>query len=86
MLFLYNLFAFISYAVLRIVARFNHKIKLFVTGRKETFKKLENIKSFDKVFWIHAASLGEFEQAIPIIEQLKKKYTSHKIVVSFFSP
>ncbi len=86
MIFLYNIIIHISYFFLKIIAFFNPKIKLFINGRKETFKKLNVITSTDKVFWIHAASLGEFEQARPIIERLKKEYTTHKIVVSFFSP
>ena len=62
-------------------------MKLFIGGRKETFKKLENkISSKDRVIWIHCASLGEFEQGRPIIEKLKIKYPNHKIVLTFFSP
>lgn len=61
-------------------------MRLFVSGRKETFKKLSVLKPTDKVFWFHAASLGEFEQARPLIEQIKSTYKEHKIVVTFFSP
>jgi len=62
-------------------------MKLFVNGRKNVFQKLqEAIATTDKTIWIHCASLGEFEQGLPIIEQLKKQYLNHKIVVSFFSP
>lgn len=69
------------------MALFNPKIKLFISGRKTVFKKLqEHITQTDKVIWIHTASLGEFEQGLPIIEQLKKQYLNHKVVVSFFSP
>jgi len=70
-----------------VIALFNPKIKLFVDGRKTVFETLENaILKTDKTIWIHCASLGEFEQGLPIIEQLKKQYQSHKLVVSFFSP
>ncbi len=86
MLFIYNLIIHIVYFFTRIIALFNAKLKLFVDGRKETFRALESIKTNDKVFWIHAASLGEFEQARPIIEQLKSLYSDYKIVVTFFSP
>ena len=72
---------------LQIIALFNKKIKLFVDGRKETFQKLSNtISNTDKVVWIHCASLGEFEQGRPIIEKIRKTYTNHKIVLTFFSP
>jgi len=56
-------------------------------GRKNLFSELKaTINRDDHPIWIHCASLGEFEQGLPIIEQLKEKYTNHKIVVSFFSP
>ena len=61
---------FIASFLLPIVALFNKKIKLFVDGRKETFSKLSELKN-DEIIWFHAASLGEFEQARPIIEELK---------------
>ncbi|MDY0781004.1 3-deoxy-D-manno-octulosonic acid transferase [Tenacibaculum sp. IB213877] len=86
MSFLYNIAIHIASFLLPIVAIFNKKIKLFVNGRKETFSKLSSISPSDKVFWFHAASLGEFEQGRPIIERLKKLFPNHKIVVTFFSP
>ena len=87
MLFIYNLLTHLASYFLKIVALFNPKIKLFVNGRKTVFLILkEKIKPTDKTIWIHCASLGEFEQGLPIIEKLKLEYTSHKIVVSFFSP
>lgn len=44
------------------------------------------ISTEDKVIWIHAASLGEYEQAVPVMEGLKKIFPKHKILVTFFSP
>jgi 3-deoxy-D-manno-octulosonic-acid transferase len=62
-------------------------MKLFVDGRKETFAKLEkSISKNDAVIWMHAASLGEYEQGLPIIEKLKKEFPNYKILVTFFSP
>ncbi|XRE43557.1 3-deoxy-D-manno-octulosonic acid transferase [Tenacibaculum discolor] len=84
--FLYNLLLALVSTLLPIVALFNKKIKLFYQGRKETFSKLESISKTDKVVWFHAASLGEFEQGRPIIEELKELYSDYKIVVTFFSP
>ncbi len=86
MMFFYNLLVNLAYFILKIIASFNPKIKLFITGRKDTFNKLASIKTNDKVIWIHAASLGEFEQGRPIIERLKKEYPTYKIAVTFFSP
>ncbi|QOD60137.1 3-deoxy-D-manno-octulosonic acid transferase [Polaribacter haliotis] len=85
MKFLYDFAIFLASLFLPIVAIFNKKITLFVDGRKETFSKIEALKN-EKVIWFHAASLGEFEQARPIIEELKKKTKKHKILVTFFSP
>ncbi|TDQ21979.1 3-deoxy-D-manno-octulosonic acid transferase [Tenacibaculum caenipelagi] len=84
--FLYNLLLSIVSILLPIIALFNKKIKFFYEGRKETFSKLNSISKTDKVIWFHAASLGEFEQGRPIIEELKQLYTDYKIVVTFFSP
>lgn len=87
MLFLYNLIVFIVAFLLKIVALFSPKIRLFVNGRKDVFTILkENIKPSDKTIWFHAASLGEYEQGLPVIEKVKEKYPSHKIIVTFFSP
>lgn len=85
--FIYNLIAHIAWFHLKIAALFSSKMKLFVNGRKETFDILEKaISNSDSVIWMHAASLGEFEQGLPIIERLKKEYPSYKILVTFFSP
>ncbi len=87
MYILYNILIHIVRFFLRIIALFNKKLGLFVNGRKEVFSKLKNeISLGDKVIWIHCASLGEFEQGRPIIEKLKVKYPSFKIVLTFFSP
>jgi len=62
-------------------------MKLFVDGRKHVFHILkENISEKDQVIWMHAASLGEYEQGVPILEALKTKFPVHKILVTFFSP
>lgn len=62
-------------------------MKLFVEGRANWKGKLQSqVSEDDKVIWIHAASLGEYEQAVPVIEALKQKHPDYKIAVSFFSP
>nr|WP_313799752.1 glycosyltransferase N-terminal domain-containing protein [uncultured Allomuricauda sp.] len=85
--FLYNILINIAWVGLKVVALFNAKIKLFVKGRKNSFPILkEKIASNSKTIWIHVASLGEFEQGLPILERLRTKYPEHKLVLSFFSP
>jgi len=62
-------------------------MKLFVKGRKDVFKNIENnIKVTDKTIWFHCASLGEYEQGLPITEAIKIWNPEYKIVISFFSP
>lgn len=63
------------------------KLKLFVEGRTQWKQKLAaQVSENDKIIWFHAASLGEYEQAVPLINRLKTSHPSHKIAVSFFSP
>lgn len=84
---IYNILISIASFCLKIIAVFNRKIKLFVSGRKDVFKILnENIGLNDKTIWFHCASLGEFEQGLPIMQALKIAKPSYKLVVSFFSP
>ncbi|QCX01281.1 3-deoxy-D-manno-octulosonic acid transferase [Aggregatimonas sangjinii] len=85
--FIYNLIVQISWFHLKVVALFHPKIKLFVTGRKNAMGVLKQAFSKgDNVIWMHVASLGEFEQGLPVIEKLKEAYANHKILITFFSP
>jgi 3-deoxy-D-manno-octulosonic-acid transferase len=85
--FLYDIAINIVGFILRILAIFNKKIKLFVNGRKNVFQNLKlHFVDNDNVIWFHCASLGEFEQSRPIIEKLKDQYPAYKILVTFFSP
>lgn len=84
---IYNLLMQLVSFGLRIVALFSKKIKFFVEGRKNVFELLkEKLSAADKTIWFHCASLGEFEQGVPIMEAIKKLKPDHKIVISFFSP
>ncbi|MDC1161988.1 glycosyltransferase N-terminal domain-containing protein [Tenacibaculum sp.] len=86
MRFIYDFIIYIVSVFLPFIALFNKKIKLFVNGRSEILKKLAVLKEHDKIVWVHAASLGEFEQGRPIIEKIKTEFPDYKIVVTFFSP
>lgn len=86
-LFIYNILISLTGLLLRIVALFDKKIKLFVNGRKTVFAVLrQQIAPEDKVIWFHTASLGEFEQGLPVMEKVKTEFPDHKILVTFFSP
>lgn len=87
---LYNLFILpVFYLVLKVLSIFNNKIKKGFRGRKKLFEKLIiNFTGFNrknKLIWVHASSMGEFEQAKPIIEELKKN-EQIKVLATFFSP
>lgn len=70
-----------------IASFFDDKAKKFVEGRKDVFTTLSTkIDPQSKYVWIHAASLGEFEQGRPIIEKLKVLKPEYKILLTFFSP
>lgn len=77
------------YLGIRIGALFNRKINFAINGRKRIFEELIlNAASLDKtrkLIWFHSSSLGEFEQAKPIIERLKREINPN-ILVTFFSP
>lgn len=87
MFLLYNFIVLLATATVKILALFSPKMKLFVKGRTSVFSTLsEKIQPSDKTIWFHAASLGEYEQGLPVIEQIKTSYPNHKIVLTFFSP
>lgn len=66
---------------------FSKKMKLFVKGRQQTFATLQtSMTAKEPTIWFHCASLGEFEQGVPVMESLKKEFPEYKLVVSFFSP
>jgi len=86
----YNIFFIpVLYVILIFISTFSKKIRSGISGRKRIYEELIlNRLTLDlskKTIWFHSSSLGEFEQAKPIIEKLKKE-TDVKIVVSFFSP
>ncbi len=87
MLWFYNIGISLYAFGIRIASLFNPKAKLWIKGRKNIFDQLAAIDfSEATVVWIHAASLGEFEQGRPIIEQIKTDYPASKILLTFFSP
>ncbi len=72
---------------MKIFSLFNDKAKKGIQGRKESLRKVQTgFSKRDKVIWMHAASLGEYEQGLPVLEQLKYKLPDHKILITFFSP
>ena len=84
---LYNL-GIRSYRLLvKIASLRNPKARKLITGQKSIFPYLEkNVLKEGGYIWIHASSLGEFEQGRPLIEKIKESYPDKKIAITFFSP
>ena len=87
MRFLYNIGIYLYQLAIFIASFFNTKAKKLRIGQAEAFIVLkQKIDPNTRYVWFHAASLGEFEQGRPVIEQLKKEKPDTKILLTFFSP
>lgn len=88
MRFIYTLSIHFYAFIIRLASFFNPKAHLWISGRKDIFKRMKKALGDNKkpVIWVHAASLGEFEQGRPIIEALKKEHPEYAILLTFFSP
>ncbi len=89
MLLIYDLFIRLYTFGIHIAALFNPKARLWVKGREASTAHREPStvsRPQSPVLWVHAASLGEFEQGRPVMEVFREKYPDWKIVLTFFSP
>ena len=82
---LYKLFLFLYPKLASLLALFNEKAKQWSIGQKQVWDEVDKAKQkiTGKVIWIHAASYGEFEQGLPIIDAIKAQYPSYKIWLTF---
>ena len=86
-MWLYNIGIYLFVAGVRLAALFHPKARLWLRGRKHIFRRLqEAIPEGKRIFWIHAASLGEFEQGRPLIEAVRAEHPEYAILLTFFSP
>ena len=84
---MYNVFIYLYLLGVAVCSRFNEKVRKMWHGERETFSILrEKVDPNAKYVWFHAASLGEFEQGRPLMEQLRKDHPEYKILLTFFSP
>ena len=84
---LYNLFVRLMIFGMKIFSLVNSKTKKGIRGRKQSLEIVKNTFSpEDKVLWMHASSLGEYEQGLPVLEKLKEQFPAYKVLVTFFSP
>ncbi|MBH2025071.1 MAG: 3-deoxy-D-manno-octulosonic acid transferase [Flavobacteriales bacterium] len=87
MKFLYNIFVSLLISGMKIGAIFNYKLKKGLAGRRQSCGIVnEAFNPEDQIIWMHSASLGEYEQGLPVLEKLKERFPSHKILITFFSP
>jgi len=88
MKFFYNIGIILYGFAIQFAAFFNSKAKLWVAGRKQILKQIDNALKQESrpVIWIHCSSLGEFEQGRPVIESLYRDLKTHALVLTFFSP
>lgn len=85
---MYSIGIYLYALIVRLVAAFGHrKARAMVRGQHDTWRILrEKINPNERYIWFHAASLGEFEQGLPLIERLRREHPSRKILLTFFSP
>jgi len=82
---LYNIGIFGLGIIMRLASLFNAKAKLWVDGRKKLYSNIPSDIN-KNLIWFHCASLGEFDQGLPLMEKLKEQDSSVSILVTFFSP
>ncbi len=84
---MYNILMYFVWFGVSIAAIFDHKIRLMWRGQRRAFRILKRkVDPNAKYVWVHAASLGEFEQGRPIIERIRLEHPDYKILLTFFSP
>ena len=84
---MYNLIIYLYLLGVAIASRFNEKVRKMWRGERDAFRVLrEQVEPGGRYVWFHAASLGEFEQGRPLMEQLRRDRPELKILLTFFSP
>ena len=84
---MYNLIIYLYQLGVIIASLFNEKVRKMWRGEREAIRILrEKVDPNAKYVWFHAASLGEFEQGRPLMEQLRQDHPEYKILLTFFSP
>ena len=84
---MYNIIIYLYLLGVAIYSRFNEKVRKMWRGERDAFRVLrEKVDPKARYVWFHAASLGEFEQGRPLMEQLRRDHPELKILLTFFSP
>jgi len=99
-LLLYRLFLLLFRLGARLISPWNAKARLWLRGREGIFERLEQVlaplrqaqgdtgaQARDRpLIWFHCASLGEFEQARPLLEKIRQDWPAYRVLLTFFSP
>ena len=87
---LYNIGIHLYTAAIKLASLWNGKARSWRTGRRDIFSRMKERIGADgsdrPLIWIHAASLGEFEQGRPVIEAIRSAHPRYRILLTFFSP
>jgi 3-deoxy-D-manno-octulosonic-acid transferase len=84
---MYNIVIFLYLCGVAILSLFNEKVRKMWRGERQAIRTIkEKIDPNAQYVWFHAASLGEFEQGRPLMEQLRREHPEYKILLTFFSP
>lgn len=84
---MYNIIIYIYQFGVMLYSLFNEKVRKMWRGERDAIRVLrENVNPNEQYVWFHAASLGEFEQGRPLIEQMRQEHPEYKILLTFFSP
>ena len=84
---MYNVIIYLIQVGVAIASLFSDKVRKMWRGEQESFHILrEKINPADRYIWFHAASLGEFEQGRPLMEEVRRQHPEYKILLTFFSP
>ena len=84
---MYNIIIYLYLLGVAIYSLFNEKVHKMWRGERDAIRMLrEKVDPNARYVWFHAASLGEFEQGRPLMEQIKREHPDIKILLTFFSP
>lgn len=84
---LYNLAIILYDFAVHLAAPFSRKPRKMMKGHWVVYELLrQQVEKGEQYIWFHAASLGEFEQGRPLIEEIRSAYPNYKILLTFFSP
>lgn len=84
---MYNIVIFLYLCGVAIASIFNEKVRKMWRGEGQAIRTIkEKMDPNAQYVWFHAASLGEFEQGRPLMEQLRREHPEYKILLTFFSP